>query len=89
MQRYGLTDDTQYPESFTILLKNIGEIHAERLMKLDESYVEVGIEYRAIIILMAEFFADMQRNGRKDTKYSHAKLKRLLAATEILQAKTP
>ena len=88
MQRYGLTDDTQYPESFIILLENISEIYAAGFMKLDESYVEVVVEYRAIIILMAEFFAEMQRNDRKDTKYSHAKLKRLLEATEIFQTKT-
>ncbi len=89
MQRYGLTDDTPYPESFIILLENISEIHANGFMKLVESYVEAVVEYRAIIILMAEFFSDMQRNDRKDTKYSHAKLKRLLAATEILQRKMP
>ena len=89
MQKYGLKDEMQYPEDFIILLENIGEIYAEGLMKLDKNYVEVLIKYRAIIVLMAEFFADMGQNDRKDTKYSHTKLKRLLEETEILQESTP
>ena len=89
MQKYGLKDEMQYPEDFIILLKNINEIYADGLMRLDRNYVETVIKYRAIIVLMAEFFADMGQNDRKDTKYSHAKLRRLLEETEILQEKTP
>ncbi len=88
MQKYGLEDETQYPKDFIILLENIAEIYAEGLMKLDKNYVEVVIEYRAIIVLMAEFFADMQQNNKKGTKYSHAKLRRLLGETNILYGKT-
>ena len=88
MQKYGLEDETQYPEDFIILLENINEIYAERLMKLDKNYVEAVIKYRAIIVLMAEFFGDMQQNDKKDTKYSHAKLRRLLGEMDILYGKT-
>ena len=45
-------------------------------------------KYRALIILMSEFFADMEQNDRKDTRYSDIKLKRLLEETEILRGKT-
>ncbi|RKU17222.1 hypothetical protein C6500_15630 [Candidatus Poribacteria bacterium] len=88
MQKYGLKTEMQHHECFMVLLENIGEICAERLMKLDENYVEVVIKYRDIIVLMAKFFADMARNNRKDTKYSHAKLRRLLGETDILYGKT-
>ena len=88
MQRYGLKDDTPYLESLVILLENILEIYTDGLMKLNENYVDALIKYRSIIILMAEFFEDMQRNDRKDTKYSHTKLKRSLATTEILHGRT-
>ncbi len=89
MEKYGLKDEMQYPEDFIILLENINEIYADGLMRLDRNYVETVIKYRAIIILMAEFFADMRQNDRKDTKYSHAKLKRLLEETGILQERIP
>ena len=88
MEKYGLKDDMQHPESFGILLENINEIHADGVMKLDENYVQTFIKYRAIIVLMFEFFTNMERNGRKDHKYSHAKLRRLLAETEILPSST-
>ena len=88
MQKYGLKDSTPYLESLVILLENILEIYTDGLMKLNENYVDTLIKYRSIIILMAEFFEDMQRNDRKDTKYSHRKLKRLLEATEIFHRKT-
>ena len=57
-------------------------------MKLDKNYVEIVIKYRDIILLMSKFFADMAGNDRKDTKYSHAKLRHLLEETDILHGKT-
>ena len=88
MERYGLRDDMPRPESFIILLDNVIEICTNDFIELDKSYVETVIKYQDIIMLMAEFFTDMERNNRKDTKYSHAKLKRLLEATEILNGST-
>lgn len=53
------------------------------------NYVEAVIKYRAIITLMAEFFSEMmQRNNRKDTKYRHTKLKRLLKEAGTLGGRT-
>ena len=88
MQRYGLKTEMKHHECFIVLLENLGEIYAEGLMKLSKSYVEVVIKYRDIIILMAKFFADMAENNRKDTKYSHTKLRRLLEETDILHGRT-
>lgn len=89
MQKYGITADMQHHECFVVLLENISEIYAERLMKLGKNYVEAVIKYRDVIVLMAEFFADMTGNNRKDTKYSHTKLKRFLEATDILHEEIP
>lgn len=88
MQKYGLTTEMQHHECFMVLLENIDKIYAEGLMKVDKSYVKVVIKYRDIIVLMAKFFADMTQNDRKDTKYSHAKLRRLLEDTDILHGRT-
>lgn len=74
---------------FVVLLENIGEIYAEGLMGLGKNYVEAVIKYRDVIVLMAKFFADMTGNDRKDTKYSHTKLKRFLEATDILHGEIP
>ncbi len=88
-QRYSFKDETEHPGPFITLLENIGEIHADGLMELDKNYVEAVIKYRAIVTLMAEFFSEMmQRNNRKDTKYRHTKLKRLLQETGIFDGKT-
>jgi hypothetical protein len=39
-------------------------------------------------MLMAEFFTDMEQNDRKDTRYIHTELKRLLEEAEILHGST-
>lgn len=88
LQKYALRSDMQGPEVFAILLENIKEIYADGLMKLDKNYVETVIKYQDIIVLMFEFFTDMEWNNQKDTKYSHAKLRRLLGETDILYGKT-
>ncbi len=88
MQKYALKDDMPYLETFSVLLENINEIYADSLMKLDENYVETVRKYRAIIILMSGFFADMEQNDRKDTRYSDIKLKRLLEEAGILRGRT-
>ena len=88
MEKYGMKGDERYPEFFIPLLENISEICADGFMMLDKNYLEVVIKYRAIIILMLEFFGDMTQNDEKDTKYSDTKLKRLLQATEILDGRT-
>ena len=87
MEKYGLRSDMPRPESFIILLDKLSEICADGFIELDKSYVETVIKYRDIIMLMAEFFTDMERNNRKDTKYSDVKLKRLLAEAEILSCR--
>ena len=89
MQKYGLTNAIPRPESFVILLGNISEIYANGLIPLDKNYVETVRKYLTIIMLMAEFFTDMEQNNRKDTKYRHAKLKRLLEETGILAGRIP
>jgi len=88
MEKYGLRDDTPHSESFIFLVDNISEIYADGFMKLDKNYVKTVIKYRDIIMLMFKFFRDMEQNNRKDTKYSHVKLRCLLTEAEILQDRT-
>ncbi len=87
-QKYALKDDMPYSETRGILMENINEIYTDDLMRLHKNYVETASKYRAIIVLMFEFFVDMRQNDRKDTKYNNAKLRRLLIETEVLQGRT-
>lgn len=87
-QKYALKDDMPYSETRGILMENINEIYTDGLMRLHKNYVETASKYRAIIVLMFEFFVDMRQNDRKDTKYNNAKLRRLLIETEVLQGRT-
>ncbi len=87
-QKYALKDDMPYSETLSILLENVNEISTDSLMRLHKNYVEAASKYRAIIVLMCEFFVDMRQNYRKDTRYSYMKLKRLLEEAGLLHGHT-
>jgi hypothetical protein len=84
--KYGIKDGIQRHELVSLLLNNIEEIYDDGMMKLDEGYVASIVKYRSIISLMHDFYSDMWRNNKKDTKLRHAKLWRLLKETEFLPA---
>jgi hypothetical protein len=42
------------------------------------------VKYRGIIALMDDFYSDLIRNNKKDTKLRHAELQRLLKETGVL-----
>jgi hypothetical protein len=84
MQKYGIKEGIQHSELLPILFNNIEEISNDRIMKLDKDYVAIIARYRSIIALMHDFYSDMQRNSKKDTKLQHAKLRRLLKETQFL-----
>jgi len=84
-QAYGAEDGLQGWELTMFLLRNVQSIYDDGLMKLNENYVEQVMKYHDIILLMHDFYSDMRRNHKKDTKYPHTKLKRLLKEAGVLQ----
>ena len=84
MQKYAFDNETPAPQRIVILLKNINELHVDNFMNLDQNFVNTLVKYRDIILLMQAFFADMQQNDQKNTKYNRTRLKRLLKETGFL-----
>jgi hypothetical protein len=68
----------------SILIKNIEEILAEDIMKLDKNYADILVKYRNLIVLFLDFFVSMRRNNQKNTRFPHTKLRRLLKETGFL-----
>lgn len=81
LQKYAVEADSKPWELFPILLNNVEELHTERRLRLEQSYVDSIVKYRTIIRLMRDFFLRMRQNDKKDTKFPHAKLKQLLKET--------
>ena len=81
MKKYGIREDSKPFELRLILLDNIEQIQSDGIMKLDDFYVATIIEYRSIIVLMQDFFANMWSNNNKDTKFPSSQLQQLLEET--------
>jgi hypothetical protein len=86
MEKYGIQDNLQPYEVRSALLDNIEQIHADRDLELDESYVSSIVKYRGIIALMQDFWVDMHDNNQKETRFAYAKLKLLLSETGFISA---
>jgi len=84
MEKYAIREGLKHHELRSILLDNIEQIHADKVMKLDEFYVASIVKYRSIIALMQDFFSDMWGNNNKDTKLPHVELRLLLKETGFL-----
>lgn len=81
--KYDLQDDIDSDQLFLVLINNIEEIFTHKLMRLDEAYVADVIKYRDMMLLIHDFFSDMHANSQKNTKLDHARLKRMLKATQF------
>lgn len=81
MEKYGITEGMRHSELLPILLNNIEELHRDRTMRLDKEYVASIVRYRSITLLMDKFYTDMRQNRKKDTRFPHGKLRRLLKET--------
>jgi hypothetical protein len=90
-QRYGITEELQPVESRSILLNNISQIHADGMMKLDDSYVSAIFKYCSVIALMQDFLASMRGDHQKSTRFPHTELQiRLQKARNIdIESKNP
>ncbi|MCP6757943.1 MAG: hypothetical protein NHB32_03990 [Fischerella sp. CENA71] len=84
MEKYGIKEGLQNYEQVSLLLDNIEQIHADGIMKLDEFYVASIVKYRSVIALMRNFYLDIWRNNKKDTKLPHVRLQLLLKETGFL-----
>jgi hypothetical protein len=82
--KYGIDESTPHEERLPVFLNNIEAIHNDRVMKLDKEYVATIVRYRGIIALMHKFYSDLGRNNQKDTKFPHAKLRRLLQEAQLV-----
>lgn len=78
---YGLAGDMSHHQRLQFFLKNIEQIYSDGFLPLHERYVDQVIKYREIALMMDDFFFGMGTNNRKNTKYDHGKLRRLLKAT--------
>lgn len=84
MTMCGISDSTDRYKLTTLLLKNLGQVHAVGMMGFDASWVAVIVKHRSVILLMRNFFFDIWRNAKKDTKFPHEILQQLLTETEFL-----
>lgn len=81
IKEYGIRESLKPYELRAILLDNIEQIQSDGLMTLDDFYVASIVKYRHIITLMQDFFSDMWKNKKKDSKLPHVQLQQLLKAT--------
>ncbi len=84
-QRYGVGAGADPSELMLILLNNIEDIASSGAMKIDKKYAADLARYGGIITLMHDFYLEMRINKAKDTPLDHAKLRRLIKETGLLQ----
>ncbi len=79
---YGLLkDDGKMDESinlYSVLLKNIEEIQAKGILKINDTYLKFILKYHNISLLMHDFFLTMIHNHKKDTEFPTKRLNQLL-----------
>lgn len=85
----GINEEMKSFERYIFFLKNIKEISGDKVIQMDKNYFNIIIKYYDIILLISEFLGDMYRNNKKNTKYNHLELLRLLKTTELLRSKNP
>jgi serine/threonine protein kinase len=79
--KYGVEDGAQGHDLMLVLLANIEKLQVDSLLKLDERDAACMVRYRDIIALMQNFYSELSRNAKKDTKFPHAELRRRLKQT--------
>jgi hypothetical protein len=84
IERYGIAEGMRPGRQMSIVFSHIEEILAEGMLQPDERYSTIAVTYHGIIALFLDFFASMRGNNRKDTRFPHAKLARLLKETGFL-----
>jgi hypothetical protein len=83
-ERIGLGPKAEFEEQMSNLLDKIDEVHANRTMNLEKRFFASLIKYRTIILLMNDFYSDLLKNNKKDTRLKHAQLQQLLKESGFL-----
>jgi len=85
--QYEATDpDTHFYKLLRALLENIAELRARGIIDLPETYCAQLTKYRALLLLMGDFYAALRANPAKDTPFPHQALRRLLAEVGLSTA---
>ena len=83
---FGLAEEMSYRMETKFLIQNLEQIHDYGVLNLNCHYVDQVIKYRDIILLMHDFFSELTQNNKKNTKYNHARLRRLLKETKFIES---
>ena len=76
--RFGLGDGMRFEEIIAAFLDNPDALSNDDVLKLDKSYLADLAKYRNVIVFMNSFYSSMRKNNRKDTRFQHTTLLRLL-----------
>jgi hypothetical protein len=76
-QRFGIGPDDDYAVVTLSLLAHLEEIHANRLLTLDDGYVAELLRHRAVVMTFVEFLATLSAD-RSRTAYPADRLRRLV-----------
>lgn len=79
----GLREEMTFEKTIAILLDNLDALAAEPAMKIDPAHVAAIVRYRPVIDFMNTFYSKMRKNQRKDTRFQHTTLQRLLKEAGI------
>jgi hypothetical protein len=81
-ERIGLSEESRFEEQMSSLIDNIDEIQVD--FQLDRRFVASLRKYRPLILLMNDFYLELKKNNKKDTRLNHTKLRRLLKETGFI-----
>jgi hypothetical protein len=85
-EKYSFVAGLKPYEIKSVLLNNIEQIHADGVMKLDDTYVSAIVKNRSAIALMQDFFTEMRSDQQKSTRFPNTELQILLQAGGIVKA---
>ena len=85
-EKYGIQNKDDNRAILTTVLKNIDDISASGILKLEDAYCACLVKYRKIILLIDGFFTSMHGNNAKDTEFPSEELLRLLLETGVVRS---
>jgi hypothetical protein len=84
-EKYSIAPELKPPEIRSILLNNIEQIHADEMMKLDNTYVLAIVKNCSAIALMQDFFTKIRGDQQKSTRFPNAELQILLQEAGFIE----
>lgn len=77
IEKYLSNTPKQY-EQFIFFLNNLDKIDKMNLLKNEKPYFTLLKQYYDVNVMFHSFYITLSRNNKKDTKYNHTRLKKLL-----------